>query len=346
MILLLFLLLLMIACLLIWYFLFPVRYVPRAKPSKNLVEPPDLFVYSFVIHIHTQFSFDSLGKPEDLLTALEEQSIDFAIVTDHDNTDIAKFRDKRIIPGKEVKINDEEGKLLGDLLVAGELKVIAHHFREKYRWRLERDEDLIFELIDLRDALLKSKLRLFLYLLTSIFFIPFARKKAVRGIIRLVDTMYYALRYTGEGWKNKIVGGHDHHVIFYFRDVKTKVMIPDYRHSFSLMRNLVLTNQKVSGGAELTRAIKNGFTLISFSEKNSYVWTEGSTLMAVSPTENTYMAVIKDGNIYEEALGSNYSLKSTEKGYYMILGFTYRFRIGRLLFGVRPLFVSDLLEVK
>jgi len=68
--------------------------------------------------------------------------------------------------------------------------------------------------------------------------------------------------------------------------------------------------------------------------------------MATSPYQNTVFILLKEGNVSDRALGANYrSQGKLKKGYYMLLGFTYRFRLGGLLFDVRPLFISDLIEV-
>jgi len=338
--------LIFLTTLLVWFFIHPVRYFGPLRRIEEVYIPPDLYVYSFVLHIHTQYSFDSLGKPEDLIKALEEENIDYALVTDHDNTEIEKENLEKVVAGKEVKLNDERGNLLGDLLEINDIKVVAHHFREKYRWKLPKDRDLFFELIDLRDALFKSKVRLFLYISAGLMIMPFMKRKVVKDLSKLVDTLYYAKKYFEDGWRSRILGGHDHHVLLYFRDVKSRFLFPDYRDSFSIMRNLLLTWRRVKAKEDLISSIKDGFTLISFSDRNSYCWIEDGFVMATSPYQNTVFILLKEGNVSDRALGANYrSQGKLKKGYYMLLGFTYRFRLGGLLFDVRPLFISDLIEV-
>lgn len=47
-------------------FTLPLRWV-KAMPADQLPQKlPKLYVYSYQVHIHTQFSHDSLGKPEDI----------------------------------------------------------------------------------------------------------------------------------------------------------------------------------------------------------------------------------------------------------------------------------------
>ena len=336
----------LIIALLLWFFFSPIKYFNSLRKSDLVLLPPDFFVYSFVLHIHTQYSFDSLGKPEDVVHAIEDKGIDFAIVTDHDNKEIGKHNHERLIAGREIKINDEEGNLMGNLLEVGDLKVVAHHFREKYRWLLPKDEDLFFELIDLRDSLFSSKVNFTLFVLTGLILMPFLRKSVMENLKRLIDTLGQARRYLMEGWRSRVLGGADHHVILYFRDVKKKFLFPDYRISFGLMRNILLTTKKVHTKEDLIPAIKEGFTLISFSDRYSFVWSEDGYVMATSPYQNTLFILLKEGEIVDKSVGSNYrSQDRLEKGYYMLLGFTYRFRLGRLLVGIRPLFVSDLIGV-
>ena len=339
------LLFLILIALLVWFFIFPIRYFGKPRKNKEVLVPPDFYVYSFVIHIHTQYSFDSLGKPEDVVEAIKREKIDFAIVTDHDNTDIERYGHDSIIAGKEVKLNDKDGNLLGDLLEVEDLKVVAHHFREKYRWKLPKDRNLFFELIDLRDAIFHSKLKFALYITAGLLLMPFSKNLVINNLKKLVNTLYYAQKYLEEGWQSRVLGGHDHHVLLYLRDVKTRFLFPDYKISFRIMRNVILSKNKVSSKDELVKAIKEGFTIISFSERNSYQWIEDGQIMATSPYQNTLFLLLKNGRIIDKAVGSNYRSQELEKGYYMLLGFTYGLRLGGLFLDVRPLFVSDLIGV-
>jgi hypothetical protein len=152
-------------------FALPLRWV-KAIPADQLPQKlPELYVYSYQVHIHTQFSHDSLGKPEDIYSAMEVEDIDFALITDHDNDHFKHFCNHRSFAGVERKIEGEKG-LLGDLLEIGSLKVIAHPFKEKYRWKLERD-GYFLELIDLRMPFWRIKASSFSFSLALCYFIPF-----------------------------------------------------------------------------------------------------------------------------------------------------------------------------
>ncbi len=330
---------LLLLALLLWFFLFPVRYVPKAKRMEYLLEPPDLFLYSYVLHVHTQFSYDSLGKPEDVVRTRDTLGIDYAVVTDHDNDLIKAFADDRLIAGKEIKLNDGRGRLQGDLLDIGSVKVIAHNFRSKYRWKLPKHGDYLLELIDLRDALLEKKLKLILYLVSAIFLYPFAGSKVVRNFTKLIDIEHYARAYFEEGWDNEVVGGLDHHVKLYINEVRKRIMVPDYSLSFSLMRNFLLIGKRVSTKEEFLEGMKEGRHVISFSGKPAIVWVEDGNLKVLSPFSNTYIMVLSRKGTVGEFVGSNCVIENIPEDNYLVLGYNFNYNIGKLLIGVRPSFV-------
>ena len=338
-------LLVLLLGLVLWFFLFPVRVLRDPKVSREVLCPPDVYVYSFVIHIHTQFSHDSLGKPEDVERSLKECGVDYALVTDHDNDLISSFAGERILPGKEIKLTDGNGNLAGDVLDFGDLKVIAHPFTEKYRWRLEKNTDYLLEIVDLKDEILRSKVRLFLLVLGFLVLYPVMRGKVLRHLSRVVDLEKLALRYLREGWRNPVVGGLDHHVKIYVNDAGRKVLVPDYRISFSILRNFLITEREVRNGRDLLRSLKEGRVVLSFSEKVTLVWNEDTKLKVYSPFDNTLVTVLSPEGRTFEVVGPNCTL-DLKPGRYMVLGFTYIFRVWKFLFGLRPLFLSYPLEVK
>ncbi len=330
-------LILSLMTLILWYFLFPVRYT-RAEESKINLTPPDLYLYSYVFHVHTQFSYDSLGKPEDVISAREESKVDYVIVTDHEVDHISRFADSRILTGVERKLNDEEGNLLGDLIEVGDLKVIVHHFKPRYRWRLERKEDYLFELIDLKDALMKSKGKLLLFTLASLLMYPIVKRRIPEYIPKLLDISYYSDRYLREGWRNKVIGGLDHHVKIYVREVGIRFLFPSYRHSFKIMRNFLLSPRKLKSKEELPRMIKEFNNIISFSDKPSIFWLEGKELKVYMPYNNCLL-VVKEGKERREFIGSNHIVNSVS-GQLILEGYTYSMRLWRFLFNVKPIFIT------
>ncbi len=316
--------------------LYPIRFLRVEKINKsNLPDLPPLYLYSFELHIHTQFSYDSLGKPEDIKRSLKEEDIDFLIVTDHDNDHIKYFADESIIAGKEVKITDEKGRILGDILEVGDLKVVAHPFKEKYKWRLPLPEDYLFELIDLKDALLERKTLLFFLLpyiaLRSLISIDLA----LNFLKRLVDIKRYALMYMNMDIKNPIVAGLDHHVKVYIREVGIRFLFPNYTHSFRILRNFLMANKKVETKEDFLRELKKGETIISFSRKPTLFWKEGTSLKVLPPT-NCLLMILEEGR--EKLYSGSYFELPAPSGRSFFLGYNYKYRVWRFYFGVMPLF--------
>ncbi len=323
--------------------LYPLRFLRVEKINKaNLPNLPPLYLYSFELHIHTQFSYDSLGKPEDIKRASKEEDIDFLIITDHDNDHIKYFADEGIIAGKEVKITDEKGKILGDLLEVGDLRVVAHPFKEKYKWRLPLPEDYLFELIDLKDALLERKMLLF-FLLPYIFLRSLVSVDlALNFLKRLVDIKRYALMYMNMDIKNPVVAGLDHHVKIYIREVGIRFLFPNYQHSFRMLRNFLITDRKVKGAEDFLRELQQGNTLISFSKKPTLFWKESQTLKVLTPT-NCLLCLLKEDR--EEFYAGSYFELPAPSGRSFLLAYTYNFRLWRFYFGLTPLFLFVRKEV-
>ena len=340
-------LLLLIPLLLVPYALFllyPVRIEKIYKDFKDLslLPPSAVFLYSYEFHIHTQFSYDSLGKPDDLFRARDEAGIDYVIVTDHEVDYFKEFADQRTLVGVEKKINDEKGNLLGDLIEVGDIKVISHHFR-KYRWKLPREKEYLFELINLKDALVHKKGRLLFYLLFAPFLYPIAKSYYLKNFTKVINPEEFAKRYLKEGWENKIICGLDHHVKVYIREVGLRFLFPSYRFSFSLMRGFVLSRRKINTKEEFLKAFGEFPHLTSFSEKPTLFWTEGNSLYYYAPYSKV-LTVLLTKDHKKAFLGSNGKLE-LKSGSYVLVGYTYLFRIGRVFFGVKPLFVSDIIKI-
>lgn len=325
------------------FYIYPVKFVQNLEASDIVLEPPKFYLYSYVFHIHTQFSYDSLGKPEDVFRARDEEKINFVIITDHEVDFFKFFEDEKTIVGVEKKINDSQGKLLGDLIEVGDIKVISHHFKKKYRWRLERNEEYIFELINLKDALVENRKNLFFYLFLGIFLYPFAKKSYIKNFVKTINLEKYIRNYLKEGWKNKIIGGLDHHVKVYIREVGIRFLFPSYKFSFSLLRNFLISKRPLKDKKDFLNAIKREKNVISFSNKPTLFWLEESTLYVYSPFPRTLIRVFSKNNV-RSFHGSNLKLKLS-KGTYLVCGYTYAFRIGRFFFGLKPLFLSDLIKI-
>lgn len=316
--------------------LYPVRFIKAQRRSESPLSLPPLYIYSFELHVHTQFSYDSLGKPEDLIRSSKEEDIDFVVVTDHDNDYIKHFANKGIIAGKEIKLKDEKGNVLGDLLEVENLKIVAHPFKEKYRWRLELPEDYLFEIIDLKDALLDRK-PLFFFLLPQIILRGFfSVRLALEFLKRLVDIKRYALLYLKMGIKNPVVAGLDHHIKVYIREVGIRFLFPDYRHSFRILRNFLITDRKIGDEKDFIRELQKGSTVISFSKKPTLFWKEGSMLKVLPPMPCLLCVLRRDA---EEFYTGSYFEIHEVSGKALFLGYTYKFKVWHLYFGLTPIFL-------
>jgi hypothetical protein len=319
--------------------LYPIKWV-KARRCKELFEPPDFYVYSYEFHIHTQFSYDSLGKPEDIKASMSAQDIDYAIITDHDTDAIKNFCDElKIIAGTEKKITDKDGNILGDLIQVENLKVIAHPFKEKYRWKLSRDKEYMFEMINLKDVLLDNKPMLFLYLLPILLTFPVLKERSLSLLQKVIDIEKYAYAYLKEGWDNPVIGGLDHHVKIYIREVGMRFLFPNYKHSFSLMRNFLLSREKIACAKELINAVKRSLTIISFLPKPSLVWRKGNRVFVQTPYENS-LIFLKGAqkNCFEGSCAST----QLNEGVYVVYAYRYLLRMGRLYLGLKPMFITAL----
>lgn len=318
---------------LLFWELYPVKRIKAKALSLVPEKLPDLYVYSFEIHLHTQFSYDSLGKPEDVIRSAREEGIDFVITTDHENDHIRHFLEGPLIAGREVKVHDEEGRLAGDLLEVGNIRVVAHPFKDKYRWRLELPEDYFFELIDLKDALLERKYILLLALPWLILRGLFSVRLVLEGLKKFIKVEDYARRYLKMGIKNPVLGGLDHHVKVYIREVGIRFLLPNYRHSFYLMRNFLISKREVKNREDFLRALREDSLVIAFTEKPTLFWTEGGYLHILPPKACLLLKV----SSHEAYKGDYFLLDECCKGLYM--GYTYRWSLGNLYFGLKPLFL-------
>ncbi|MCS7197048.1 MAG: PHP domain-containing protein [Aquificaceae bacterium] len=316
--------------------LYPFRKLKVERVSYTIPRLPDLYLYSFQIHVHSQFSYDSLGKPEDIIRSAKEENIDFVVVTDHENDSIKHFAGERLIAGMEKKVLGEGGKVLGDLLLVGDLKVVAHPFREKYQWRLELPEDYLFEIVDLKDALLERK-GFFLFLIPYVLSKTLiSRRLFLDALKKLIDIRRFARLYLKMGISNPVVGGLDHHVKFYLREVGIRFLFPDYLHSFRLMRNFLLVDKKLKDKNDFIEGLKRGRTLLSFSKKPTLYWKEGGLLKILPSTRCLLVKMSSGGEEFYE--GACFELKPTH-GMNLFLGYTYSLRIGSLYLGLKPLFL-------
>jgi len=322
------------------FFILPVKSLKN--PSKGQpIDPPEFYVKSFVFHIHTEFSYDSLGKPEDIETARKEEAIDYAIITDHENTHYKCFENDHTIVGKEQKITTEKG-IVGSLISVEDLKVVAHPFKKKYIWRLPKEEDLVIELIDLRDAIIASKYKMLWRYIGSLIPKIFLKKRIYRFFAPALTPEAYIKKYVEQGWRNPVIGGLDHHVKIYVREVGIRLLIPSYKWSFGMLRNFVFSKSKLETKKDIIENIKKGHTVISFVDRPSFFFEKENHILAYLPYENSFSILYEEGIPKSTFLGGYASFEKPQKPSF-IVAYSYMFNIKNLYFGVKPIAISNII---
>ncbi len=334
----LFLLLIIYIFLGIWLFLLPIKFI-RANRCETIIDIPNLYIYSFQFHIHTQFSYDSLGKVEDIKKAKEECEIDFVVVSDHRTKEVAHHVTDDFIVGEERRVEE------GDIIDLEGIKVIAHPFNPKYIWKGKVDKGTPLEVINVKDVLKKNKVGAMLLFFSYILFYPILRKNLPYYLRRLMDIEYYTKKIIEKKWFIKTIGGLDHHVKLYYVDSKKKLIFPDYSLSFKIFRNYILSEKPIKSGKDFVNALREGETVLVFDEKPFMLWIENKRINIYSTKKNIvwFIKSYKDGEIC--CCYGNRS-PELEEGRYIIYGYTYRFRFFKIYFGLMPYFVSSSLEVE
>ncbi len=279
---------------------------------------------SFVVHVHTFYSYDSLGKVEELNLAAQKLKIDAVFTTDHDNDLLKRYPNlpPSIKAGKEYQ-HPVYGRLLE--LPRG-LKVLAHPNGKKreYLWRGKFERGFLYELINLKDILYSAPLPLKVYLsLRFLTLYPFRGLKALDYFPRLVPLGRWIKKYLDRtGGILKVVGGCDHHVKFTFWEKpKSFVSFPPYEWSFYILQNRTL------GDVEPEEALSEGSFYISFCGFK--------ILPSVSGIETETERVLffnyrSDGSVDVNSCGE-YNDETV-----LVAVYRYTFRVWRFYFGLTP----------
>ncbi len=325
---------------------------------KPIVEgSPSVFKkYRIISHVHTQFSFDSLGKPSDIKKAVEENSIDFVFITDHDNDDYKYFEDEKIFAG--IEKNTSDGRLL---LLGNQLPVISHpnNFEfQHYIWKGEFRKDYLYELINIKDAVVWKKPLSIIYLLKNILIYPITRKLLHKWNV-LIPLDKWINLYFGRARELKIIGGLDLHIKLVYQEHTHGILIPSYREGFKWLVNIAYSSTEIKTKEEVLQVLKEGKVFLSMREtdgdfwgfdgENSYTFWEkmpvGSFLNCVVNKPKT-IKILKHENkpvaITEEF---QFSYKVEKEGLYHFEVYEYDFKIGNRYFGVRPVIITNMFEV-
>ncbi len=282
----------------------------------------------FVVHLHTVFSYDSLGKPEEAEYFASLLGVKKVFITDHDREDLDRYLPPSpvLVPGYEYQ-DKEFGRLLK--LAMGRFTVIAHPNNEKkelYRWRGNFKKDFYYELIDLKDVLYAAPLPLKFYLvLRTIFLFPFRGLKGLDYFPRLIPLRRWIETYIERTRGTlRIIGGLDHHVkLSFWEKPHRSFSFPHYLWSFYLLRNRTL------GETDIFKALEGGTFYISLCG-GSLHFEKGKLLLGKRELLFLHYA---NGKVEVSNCGR------IDKRAPVGVVYKYKFRFGNLYFGLTPLAV-------
>jgi len=283
---------------------------------------------SFVVHVHTLFSYDSLGKPEEVEKIAQTLGVDKVFITDHDREDLkGKFPPSEVLVFGWEYQDGKYGRLLK--LAEGKYTVIAHPNNEKkalYRFKNLYESHFFYELVDLKDVLQSAKLPLkFYFFLRSLVLYPLWGLKALDYFPKLIPLKSWIELYLKRtGGKLKIIGGLDHHVKFSFWEKPKKFFsIPHYKWSFYILQNKTFRE-------DVFNSLNSGRFYLSFCSTEVYV--EANRVLV---NRKRYLT-------FNHFAGGKVSVNTCgriEKETKIVAIYGYTLRVGRLFFGLTPLAV-------
>ncbi len=343
---------------------FEFRHIRVIFPTDNVFpavreKPENIKKYNVIIHLHTQFSFDSLGKPSDIKKAKLDNNIDYVFITDHNNDDYKYFEGEGIFAG--IEKNTPEGRVL---LIGNKLKAISHPNNlefEHYRWKGEFSIEYLYELINVKDVIVWKKSLSILTLLKNLFLLPLTRDiyRKWNSLIPLDDWMnLYFTRALGL----KYFGGLDHHVKFVYQEHTHGILIPSYNSAFKWLVNRVYSKEDFIDKEGILECIKKGNLIITINGADGYFWASdhrdmliglpgdkiiyGSNLNCSVIHNKPVLVVLKrDNNILFITERNEFSYPAEEKGYYHFEVYEYDFKISNIYFGIRPVVITNYFEV-
>ncbi|NPA14804.1 MAG: hypothetical protein GXN97_06440 [Aquificae bacterium] len=313
--------------------LYPIKVlkVESCPPLEEKNLSPQKGQKSFVVHVHSCFSYDSLGKPEQIEYSAQKLGIRAVFVTDHDN-DLIRFVPSSLIrAGKEFQ-HPQYGRLLTLPLKGKTLYVIAHPNNRKkplYQWRGNYKPDFLYELIDLKDVITEAPKMLKVYfLLRSLVLYPFKGFRVGDYFPKLIPikdwVKIYLQRTKGE---LKTIGGLDHHIKFSFWEkAKKNFSFPPYEVSFYILQNRTWEE-------DLDQALLEGKFYLSLCGFSLYV--QGKEIKTCHP-KVIFEHYTTDGKVFYTERGCIESNKTR-----FVVVYKYLFRLGNIYFGLQPMAVID-----
>ncbi len=277
---------------------------------------------TFVVHVHTYYSYDSLGKPEEIEKAAKKLGIDKVFITDHNNDFIKFYKSPLIIPGIEY-----QDPIYGRVLKLNNLfLVIAHpnnNRKPEYSWRGKYKKDFFYELIDLKDVISEASTSLKIYfILRFLLLYPFVKLKALNFFPKLIPIFkwieFYLQRTKGD---LKIIGGLDHHVkLSLWEKPKKFFSFPPYLWSFYLLSNKTF-------GDEIIESLYSGNFYISLC--NFEILKKDNKILYKERKILTF-------NFFKKGFYKVNSCGIIEANASLVVLFKYSFRIGKIYFGLSP----------
>ncbi|MEZ0324151.1 MAG: phosphoesterase [Hydrogenothermaceae bacterium] len=309
-----------------------------------------------ITHVHTQFSFDSLGKPSDIKKAMEENSIDFVFLTDHNNDDYKYFEDNKIFAG--IEKNTPEGRLL---LLGNYLKVISHPNNfdfDHYRWKGEFKTGYLYEFIDPKDVIVWNKFKTGLILIKNIFLYPITRNITRKWNCLIPMNRWRELYYTRAKHLN-IIGGLDLHVKFVYQERTHGVLIPSYKAGFKWLMNVVYSRYPLKSKEEVLRSLENGNLYLSINQNFIYIIAEdsegikllgekvkkGGKIFINVHNKNRVTKIVKDNVDIFISRENQIEHNLEDVGQYWVEVYEYDFRIFDIYFGFRPVVITNSFRV-
>ena len=329
----------------------------KGKPlnlKQNL--PSTIKKYKVIAHLHTQFSFDSLGKPSDIEKAKVDNDIDFVFITDHNNDNYKYFETESVFAG--IELNTPDGRLLR---LGNKTPVISHpnNFEfEHYRWKGDFKKGYLYELINIKDIIVWSKLKTGLKLTANILAFPlfrsFIRKwNALLPLDKWVDIYFKKASHL------HIIGGLDLHVKFVYQEHTHGILIPSYKSGFKWLVNYIITDKELRTKEDVLNQLEKGRSLLVLNQNFGDVWIQekdqikflgdtvkkGAYINVNFPQKKLIKILKKDNKPVLITDKKSFSYQLLENGKYHLECYEYDFKIGNFYFGFRPVAISNKIEV-
>jgi hypothetical protein len=349
-------LLLVVLLVYILYFEFrPIKFIKLDRIEKSNFKSVNLYQYNVVVHVHTQFSFDSLGKPSDIKKAMEENNIDFVFITDHDNTDYKFFEDDKVFAG--VEKNTSEGRLL---LLGNKLPVISHPHNfdfDHYRWKGEFKEGHLYEFIDIKDVVVWNKFITGMALIKNLIIYPITRN-VVHKWNSLIPMDRWRTLYYERARHLNVVGGLDIHVKVVYQERTHGLLIPSYKEGFKWLINRVYSKKPLKTKEEVLECLSNGNLYLVINQKFIDVYgqdEEGIKILGeniklggsinVKSLKKSVSIVYHNNKPILVTDQEEFTYTLNKEGDYHLEVFEYDFRVFNIHFGFRPVAITNRFKV-